>query len=69
MKQIIVVDVAAIGSTIIDMLVKAGDYQVIVVDRSQTVQDALKLNGNIATKQVKVTEVSALDEILVGSSP
>jgi saccharopine dehydrogenase-like NADP-dependent oxidoreductase len=67
MKNVVVVGAGKIGATIADMLAYAGDYRVMIVDRSQAQIDALDVSAAVVRQVLDAQDPVALRELLTGT--
>ncbi|MCR5878573.1 saccharopine dehydrogenase NADP-binding domain-containing protein [Phenylobacterium sp. J367] len=66
MRKVAVVGAGKIGSTVVDMLVGSGDYQVVVIDQSAESLQALSPRTGIETVAMPIDDVDALAARLAG---
>ena len=67
MKNVVVIGAGKIGATIADLLGAAGDYRVVIADRSNEQLAAIKTSSTISTRRVDITDAAELAQVLNGA--
>lgn len=66
MRDIVVVGAGKIGATIADLLGSAGDYRVVVADRSEAQLAGIRKSATVSTQVIDIADAAALSALLTG---
>lgn len=66
MRKIAVVGAGKIGSTVVDLLLGSGDYQALVIDRSEDVLAGIAMHERVVTLAMAIDDTARLTTALAG---